>query len=106
MYVHRTSGLRSRLWRDELETRDVPEEERGAMFGILNLSWVSLRRKKEREKEGVSSPEPLQTTQTEWIKSSSSLEDNSSLCPPPERGPHIITGPWGPDTQKTLRKFD
>ena len=106
MYVHRTSGLRSRLWGNELETGDVPEEERGAMFGILNLSWVSLRRKKEREKEGVSSLEPLQTTQTEWIKSSSSLEDNSSLCPPPDLGPHIITGPWGPGTQKTLRRFD
>lgn len=45
--------------------------------------------------------EPLQTTQTEWIKSSGSLEDNSSLCPPPELGPHIITGPWSPGIQKT-----
>ena len=73
---------------------------------VLGITQEKKKKKTEREKEGVSSLEPLQTTQTEWIKSSSSLEDNSSLCPPPELGPHIITGPRGPGTQKTLRKFD
>lgn len=39
------------------ETGEVPEEERGAMFGILNLSWVSLRRKKrERGRKKVFRP--------------------------------------------------
>lgn len=74
--------LRSRL--GSWETREVPEEERGSyVWHFEFVLGITQEEKRERgeSSSGFLSLEPLQTTQTEWIKSSGSLEDNSLSAP-------------------------
>lgn len=82
MYVHRTSGLREYA-SGELGDQGGPRGGKGSYVWHLNLSWVSLRRKKrERGRKKVFFVlDQHQTTQTEWIKSSDDAEDNSFSLP-------------------------
>lgn len=88
-------GVESRLLGKLWGTRGGPrrEEERELCLAFEFVLGITQEEKRERRKRcfvpGAFTKPPRQNGSSP----PSSLEDNSSLCPPPELGPHIITGP-------------